>query len=111
MKISLTERERDIQKAILDFLRLKNIFCYKNNVSGIYKPSTGSYIPSQSSGSPDIIAIIKGKYIGIEVKRPGNKMSPLQLAFKEKVENAGGIYWCFDSLDIAVNIIVSYLES
>ena len=55
----MQERERDIQKAILDFLTLKLIFHYKNNTAGIYKQATGTYIQSRIVGAPDIVAVIR----------------------------------------------------
>jgi hypothetical protein len=61
-------------------------------------------------GAPDIVAVIGGTYIGIEVKRPGGKMSEHQMRFKENIERAGGIYWLFDSLDAVVDTIEDYRE-
>ena len=101
-------KESDIQKSILDFLTLKGIFHYKNSTVGIYKQATATYIPSPSVGAPDIVAVIAGKFIGIEVKRPGGKMSDHQEAFRTALEKAGGVYWCVDSLDAVVNGIEDY---
>jgi hypothetical protein len=104
-------KESEIQKAILDYLRLVcKIFCYKNNTTGIYKKSTNSYIPSQSVGCPDITAIINGKYIGIEVKRPGGKVSPEQLKFGEYIKEAGGEYWVVYSVEDCEEQIKKILE-
>ena len=103
----MKERERDIQKAILDFLTLKGIFHYKQNTVGIKKPN-GNYIPSPSVGAPDIVAVIGGKYIGIEVKRPGGKMSEHQKGFRVALEKAGGVYWCVDSLRAAVEKVEGF---
>lgn len=50
-------------------------------------------------GSPDIICVIKGQYVGIEVKRPGSKQNPNQLQFQKDLENAGGKYILAYSLD------------
>lgn len=84
--------EKDIQRDIIQYLQLKKIFHYKNSTTGIYQQKTGHYIPSQSVGSPDIIAVINGQYWGIEVKRPGNKLSPGQEAFRDNLQQAGGKY-------------------
>ena len=85
-------REKDIQKTIIGYLKLKKIFHYKNNTVGIYNQKTGQYIPSPSKGAPDIIAIKDGKYIGIEVKAPKAKQSEHQRTFQDNLEEAGGIY-------------------
>jgi hypothetical protein len=50
-------------------------------------------------GSPDIICVIKGQYVGIEVKRPGGKQNPNQLQFQKDLENSGGKYILAYSLD------------
>ena len=84
--------ERDIQYTILQYLKAKKIFSYKNSTAGIYKKATGSYIPSQSVGSPDIIAVIDGVYVGIEVKGPKGKQSADQKQFQKDLEKAGGLY-------------------
>lgn len=43
------------------------------------------------SGDPDLIVCFKGLYIGIEVKRPGQKPTELQAEKLLTVYNAGGI--------------------
>ncbi len=45
----------------------------------------------QKSGIPDILACINGKFVGIEVKRPGGVMSELQKYNIEKIQAAGGV--------------------
>lgn len=45
-----------------------------------------------ASGSPDVIAITSGLFVGVECKRPGRKMSEAQEAFRRNVESAGGYY-------------------
>lgn len=99
------ELERDIQKSIIDYLRVKKIFHYKNSTIGIYKKSTDSYIPSQSVGSPDIICVIDGKYVGIEVKRPKGIQSESQKEFQKNLERAGGRYILARSIDDVINLL------
>jgi hypothetical protein len=45
-----------------------------------------------SAGSPDIVCVIGGQYIGIEVKRKGGKQSEAQKEFQASLETAGGEY-------------------
>lgn len=97
--------EKDIQKAILDYLTLRSIFHYKHNNSGIYKPSTGSYIPSQSKGAPDIVCIIEGRYVGFEVKTRKGRLSDDQVEFHKKILAAGGIIFVVRSLDEAIEAV------
>jgi hypothetical protein len=101
----MKERENDIQKAILDYLTLRGIFHYKQNTAGIYKQSTGSYIPSPSIGAPDIVCVIKGRYVGIEVKTPDGRQSAHQKAFHESLSAAGGVYILARSMDAAIEAV------
>src|SRR5208282_2649328 len=57
---SMKQLERDIQKAIVQYLALRGMFHYKNITVGIKKPN-GSRIPSQSVGAPDLVAVIGDK--------------------------------------------------
>ncbi len=44
------------------------------------------------TGSADIIAIVRGYFLGIEVKGPTGKQSEAQQAFERNVKYAGGYY-------------------
>lgn len=104
-------KESDVQRAILEYLRYKRIFCFKNNTTGIYKPSTGSYIPSQSVGAPDIIAIVNchnvGVMLGLEVKSPTGRLSPHQIIFKKNLEDNGAFYAVVRSIEDAEQAILN----
>ncbi len=85
------ELEKDIQKTILDFLKLKGLHANKINTVGIKKPN-GSFIPSQNVGMADIIGLTKsGRYFAIEVKRKGGKMTDAQRDFQLTVQANRGI--------------------
>lgn len=43
-------------------------------------------------GSPEIICVIKGQFVGIEVKAPKGKQSEYQKEFQRNLEKAGGRY-------------------
>lgn len=43
-------------------------------------------------GDPDIVACVKGRYVGIEVKTPTGKLSELQKVRGSEIEKAGGIW-------------------
>jgi Holliday junction resolvase len=45
----------------------------------------------QKSGVPDLIACINGTFVGIEVKRPGGIVSPLQKFNIDEIHRNGGI--------------------
>lgn len=74
--------EQDIQRDILKFLEKKGILAIKHNNIGIYA----------RAGVPDILCCSNGgKFIGIEVKRPGQKPKPIQKAFLDTINSLGGI--------------------
>ena len=58
-----------------------------------------------ASGSPDIIAVIDGKYIGFEIKDIKGKQSENQVIFQEALEQAGGKYYLIRTIDEFLNII------
>jgi hypothetical protein len=95
MKIKL--RERDIQKQIIDWLTFKRIFFYRNNTGAMKKGK--DFVRFGVRGAPDIVCIINGHYLGVEVKGEGKCMSDDQLAFAVAVQEAGGLYVCVHSLD------------
>lgn len=63
------------------------------NVSGFYRPELGKYIRSGSTiGTPDILAVISGRFIGIEVKIGSDSQSDDQKSVQAGIEAAGGVY-------------------
>jgi predicted LPLAT superfamily acyltransferase len=91
-------KEAPIQRAILDYLTLKRIFHYRNN-SGAFVDSQKHFYRFGALGSPDIICVIKGQFVGIEVKTLKGKQSDHQKEFQERLEAAGGRYLLARSLD------------
>lgn len=100
-------KEKEIQKVISDYLSLKRIFFYRNN-SGAFRSEGGGFYRFGATGSPDIVAVIKGNYIGIEVKTEKGRMSPGQKMFQENLEKAGGIYLLVRSLNELIDKLNRY---
>lgn len=96
--------EQYIQKQILDYLRWKGIPCYKHQNAGIRKLD-GSYIPPTSlphtRGVSDIIGCIpkSGRFLAIEVKRPGGRLTPEQQQFIDTINQNGGLAFVAYSVD------------
>jgi hypothetical protein len=61
-------------------------------------------------GSPDIICVIGGQYVGIEVKGPKKKQSEHQKAFQQALEGAGGRYLLVYSLEDIIVLLRSCVE-
>lgn len=72
--------EKNFENRIKSFLKENNIWFVKFFANGFTK-----------SGVPDILACIKGRFVGIEVKAEKGKPSPLQIYNKEQIEKSGGI--------------------
>lgn len=97
-------KEQQIQKFIIDYLRLKGWFVYKNSTVGIYKQSTGKYIPAQMRGVADLTAIKDGHVVQIEIKRPGGKQSENQIIFADDWMSHGGHYVVIHDIDEVMGI-------
>lgn len=55
------------------------------------KPATFGY---GKSGVPDIIVCLGGRFVGIEVKRPGKVPTPIQVRRMDEIRAAGGLaFW------------------
>jgi hypothetical protein len=94
-------KESDIQKQILDLLKLKRYVVFKHRNVGIMKPN-GSYIPLAfgEKGISDIIGCSpEGVFTAIEVKQPGKKPSPDQVEFIKNVIRNKGVAFVATSLD------------
>ena len=95
--------EKDIQNQILEYLKLKRIFHFRNNVGAgmMGKRFVRFGIP----GAPDIFALKNGVLYGLEVKRPGSKQSPLQKEFGDKMNAEGAVYRVVFNLDDVIKIL------
>lgn len=71
------------------------------------------FMPVQTGfGSPalDYLLSVRGRFVAIETKAPGKKLTPLQETTKAAIEAAGGIVlivWDETSLELAMKIILA----
>lgn len=94
------QTEQSIQRAILDYLRYRGIFCWKNNTAGIYVKARNTYIPSHAPGVSDILGILPGgRFLAIEVKAPKGRVSPAQEQFLQTINERGGLAFVARSID------------
>ena len=72
---------------------------YLESIGAYYIKIHGSaYMPA---GTPDILACIDGKFIGIEVKKPkGGVVSELQKLKIKQIKKAGGVAFVANSLEV-----------
>lgn len=106
----MVSTEKATQKACLDYLEALNIFHYRNNSGAtVIEGVRGKrFVRFGATGSPDIIVVIKGRYIGFEIKDVKGKQSEGQIAFQKALETAGGAYHVIKSIDDFISIIDSY---
>jgi hypothetical protein len=62
------------------------------------------------SGIPDIIAIVDGHFVGIEVKSATGKPTELQKICGRQIEEAGGT-WLVVSNDVTLEVLDAVIEN
>jgi hypothetical protein len=80
--------------AIMAYLKVRKAFSARVNVTGTYDPKIKRYRYSGSTkGLPDVSAIVKGRYVGIEIKYDKDSQSDRQKVIQMQIEEAGGLYY------------------
>ncbi len=95
--------EKDIQKAIVEYLRLVGAVAIRVNSGAISGEHNGKkrFVRFNSEpGCSDIIACLAGRFVAIEVKRPGKKATDAQTSFLDSVRQAGGVAFVADSVEV-----------
>lgn len=121
VRITVPVREKDIQRAILDYLQVRGIFAFRANTGAArYEGKNGPrFVRYGFPGVADILGILPnwiyvngkgtpglvpfkpsptsmppevGRFLAIEVKRGIQRQSADQKAFQEAVERSGGLY-------------------
>lgn len=105
----MPEKEKDVQKACLDYLAARGFFHYRNNTGAFKDKGTGAWYRFGTVGSPDIIAVINGVYVAIECKGTKGKQSDAQKDFEDRLIQAGGEYFLVRSLDELINSLDSFI--
>ena len=88
--------ERDIVAAVKRYLASlgSDVFFWKEHGG-----------PYGVSGVPDIICCYKGRFLGLEAKLPGGRLTELQKRALEKINRAGGIARRVESVDDVKTVI------
>jgi hypothetical protein len=109
-----------IENQILTYLANKKIFAWKNQSQGTFDPRKGVFRKSRNvhhiNGVSDILGIIDGKLLAIEVKKPYISRKTLQIKYRtqeeleklasedqirfiNRVKSLGGIAFLADSIE------------
>lgn len=90
LQFSTACSEKDIRDVCLEYLQKKGYFVWRDK-QGTTNSKKGVMFP-ESRGCPDIIGLTKqGRLMGIEIKKPGGKLSIEQHSFLERIKESGGI--------------------
>jgi hypothetical protein len=89
--------ETEVQRAIMDYLKLRGIFAFRvNNIPPSMMRDGKRVFRSFGGmrGVADIIGIMPGgRLLAIEVKSETGRPSPDQVAFGEAINAAGGLWF------------------
>ena len=107
-----SQPEKKIENDILVFLRTIGVYCWKNQSVGIYDPVKKIYRKSNNvfhiKGVADIIGIIQGRFLAIEVKTPAGSLTPEQRIFLAKINEEGGIGFVARSVEQAAENLLKF---
>lgn len=97
------QKEADILRTCLDWLKLHGVFCWRQNQGAITGEHNGKrrFLRfTTMDGVSDILGVLPptGRMLAVECKRPGRKPTPEQEAFMSIVRGCGGVAFCVHSL-------------
>jgi hypothetical protein len=67
--------------------------------------------PMTMAGIPDLIGCYKGRFVGLEVKRPGKPLTQLQAHTLKRIKAAGGVAAVVHSVEEALEALQSVTQS
>lgn len=94
------ETTNNLTTAIINFLLSKGWSASRINVQGQWDERLQQWRKSGSRiGFFDIVACINGRFVAIDIKRPGDELSKEQEQFIEEVTAAKGLAFTIDSYE------------
>jgi hypothetical protein len=103
----MPKKENDIQLEILRYLRSRDLLFWRFSPD-TYIPAIGRYVKHEyvPNGLPDIMVLVKGKMIGLEVKKKkGGRTSADQLLMQRRFRRLGHEYHVVRSVDDVQKVI------
>lgn len=99
--------EKEIQKSISDYLKLKHYVIFKHNSTqfGVRDGKQFAFSNGERGISDLIGCSPTGRFIAVEVKKKGGKASPEQLEFLARVKANRGIAILAYSLDEVIDAV------
>jgi hypothetical protein len=102
--------EDAIQRAVFQHLRARaapGVFAFHPANGGYRKPVEAAIMKGLGvvAGVPDVIVIHEGRVYGLELKAPGGRATPKQLAALAAMEAAGAYTCIAENLDRALEVL------
>ena len=99
--------EHDIQVDIINYLRLNRIFCFSVPNGGLRNIKTAAFLKKEgaTAGVSDLIVLLKGECVFVEIKTKTGRQSEEQKNFQNAVELLGFSYYVWRSLDDAIKFV------
>ena len=121
--MQLTNRETDVLASCLQWLRMKGVWCWRQNQGAIPLKSGGYRRFVGLKGVADILGILPqtvrvigdehpvifGNMLAVETKREGEKPRPEQVEFLRLVNERGGVGVCVHSVTELEEALAPYL--
>lgn len=90
-------RESEIQRSIIDNLRWRGMLAFRCQPAPVPVRKGNAIVGFRRAdafnvGMPDIVCVIHGRFVGIEVKSESGRQRPDQCAWEERIVKAGGTY-------------------
>jgi hypothetical protein len=107
--------EREIQRQCLEWLGLHGVFCWRQNAGALTVPEAWGrkrrFVRFASvPGVSDVLGVLPGgRFLAVEVKRPGNHPTGDQAVFLASVRAAGGVALVVYSVDDLADAVKEYL--
>lgn len=107
--------EKEIENQIFDFLRTIGVYCWKNQSVGIFDPTKKVFRKPKGknhlNGTSDILGIIQGRMLAIEVKSEKGVLRPEQRIFITRVNDEGGIAFVTRSLENCIENLLKFFPN
>ena len=92
-KMKLKASTNGLTQSIIKWLELNGHYCSRIQSQGQYNPTLGQWTKSTvRRGIGDLMAIINGKMVMIEIKTGTDRQSEWQKQTQKEVEASGGVY-------------------
>lgn len=97
--------EQDLTREIIEAINRTGRALVWRNHSGMVKVRR-AWMHLAPKGSPDIVGLtVTGRFVGLEVKLPGEKPTDEQLSWGKAIETSSGIWGVVRSIDEAMDVI------